>query len=66
MTSGYVISTTERLREPAQRICDRLRQLCGIDFPASGNVAKLKISWVARLKNIPEQPFPLYFPRGLL
>jgi integrase len=28
VTSGYIQITTERLREPAQRVCDRLMQLC--------------------------------------
>jgi integrase len=30
VTSGYVQMTTERLREPAQRVCDRIKQLCKI------------------------------------
>jgi integrase len=30
VTSGYVIMTAERLREPAQRVCDRIKSLCGI------------------------------------
>ena len=34
VTSGYVQMTTERLREPAQRVCDRLMGLCGIAAPA--------------------------------
>jgi hypothetical protein len=25
--------TVERLREPAQRVCDRLMELCGIEVP---------------------------------
>jgi hypothetical protein len=33
--------TAERLREPAQRVCDQLKRLCGI-APVEGNVAKLK------------------------
>jgi len=33
VTSGYVQMTTERLREPAQRVADRLRALCGIAAP---------------------------------
>jgi integrase len=30
VTAGYVIVTTERLRGPAQRVADKLKQLCGI------------------------------------
>jgi integrase len=30
VTAGYVQMTTERLREPAQRVCDKLMELCGI------------------------------------
>jgi integrase len=40
VTSGYVQMTAERLRLPAQRVCDRLIELCGIAAPA-GNVAQL-------------------------
>ena len=29
VTSGYVMMTAERLREPAQRIADRMTELCG-------------------------------------
>jgi integrase len=29
VTSGYVVMTAERLREPAQRVADRLKTLCG-------------------------------------
>jgi integrase len=42
VTSGYAIMTTERLREAAQRVCDKLKELCGITAPAGENVAKLK------------------------
>jgi len=41
VTSGYAIMTTERLREAAQRVCDRLKELCGVAPPAGANVAKL-------------------------
>jgi hypothetical protein len=34
VTSGYVVMTTEQLRESAQRVCDRMAELCGI--PAIG------------------------------
>jgi len=30
VTAGYVIMTPERLREPAQKVTDRLKQLCGL------------------------------------
>jgi integrase len=33
VTSGYVQMSRERLREPAQRVCDRLKGLCGIVPP---------------------------------
>lgn len=33
VTSGYIQMTTERLREPAQRVCDRMMELCGIAAP---------------------------------
>jgi integrase len=42
VTSGYVIMTTERLREPAQKVADRLKSLCGIAEPTGANISKLK------------------------
>ena len=33
VTSGYVQITVERLREPAQRVCDKMMELCGIKPP---------------------------------
>ena len=30
VTAGYVIVSTERLREPAQKVCDRLKVLCRV------------------------------------
>lgn len=42
VTSGYVQMTVDHLREPAQRICDKLKELCNITIPAGENVAKLK------------------------
>lgn len=42
VTSGYVIMTTERLREAAQRVCDKLKELCGITVPLGENVVKVK------------------------
>jgi integrase len=41
VTAGYVVTDPEQLREPVQRIADRLAQLCGI-APVGGNVAKLR------------------------
>jgi integrase len=41
VTSAYVQMTTERLREPAQRVCDQLKKLCGIEFPTT-EVARLE------------------------
>ena len=38
VTEGYVQMNPERLREPAQRVCDRLKAMCGIVAP---EVAKL-------------------------
>jgi integrase len=40
---GYVIMNPERLREPTQRIANRLKELCGIADPA-GNVTRLRRS----------------------
>lgn len=42
VTSGYVIYTTERLREVTQKITDRLKELCEIDEPVGTNVSKLR------------------------
>jgi len=30
VTAGYIVSGVERLRKPAQRVADRLKELCGI------------------------------------
>jgi hypothetical protein len=30
VTAGYIQMTTDRLREPAQQVCDRLMSWCGI------------------------------------
>jgi integrase len=42
VTGGYVQMTAERLREPAQRVCDKMKELCGIVPMESGNVAGIK------------------------
>jgi hypothetical protein len=41
ITLGYLQITVERLREPAQRVCDRLMELCGIAAPEGENVARI-------------------------
>jgi integrase len=46
VTSGYIIIAPERLREPVQRIADRLKLLCGITPPAGKNVSPLRRSKV--------------------
>jgi integrase len=38
VTSGYVQMTTERLREPAQKVADKLKELCGGIAPPEGTV----------------------------
>jgi integrase len=43
VTENYVRLTVDRLREPAQRVCDRLKMLCGIAGPPEG-VAKLGVA----------------------
>jgi integrase len=41
VTAGYVQMSVERLREPAQRIADRIKSLCGVVGPAGKNIKKL-------------------------
>jgi site-specific recombinase XerD len=42
VTATYIALTPERLRAPAQKVCDRIKQLCNVQ-PASGdNVAVLR------------------------
>jgi len=41
VTGGYVQMTVERLREPAQKVCDRLLELTGLTTPAADNVKRL-------------------------
>jgi len=41
VTENYIQMSPERLREPAQRVTDRLKQLCGIEAPASENLARI-------------------------
>jgi integrase len=48
VTSGYVIINVERLRAPAQRIADRMRELCGIARPEGENVAPMRVRSVPK------------------
>jgi integrase len=41
VTAGYVQLTPERLREPAQKVANKLKELCGIK-DVTGNVARLR------------------------
>ena len=41
VTAGYVQMTAERLREPAQRVADKLKALCGIP-PVVDNVTPIR------------------------
>ena len=41
VTSGYVVMTTERLREAAQKVADKIKTLCGIEAATGSNVARL-------------------------
>jgi integrase len=41
VTGGYIQLTVDRLREPTQRVADRMKELIGIE-PAGANVAKLR------------------------
>jgi integrase len=42
VTSGYIKMTPDRLREPAQRVCDRLKELCGVVQPGGRTVTPLR------------------------
>jgi integrase len=42
VTGGYVQVTPERLREPAQKVCDKLKEFCGVAGPQGANVKKLR------------------------
>jgi integrase len=42
VTENYIRMTVERLREPAQRVADRLKAMCGIAPIESDNVKKLR------------------------
>jgi integrase len=42
VTEGYIIMSPERLREPAERVADRMKQLCQVPAPTGGNVKRLR------------------------
>ena len=42
VTDGYQILSTEQLREAAQVVANRLKQLCQIEMPKGENVAVLR------------------------
>ena len=42
VTENYARMTVERLRDPAQRVADRLKELCGIDVSSDDNVEKIR------------------------
>lgn len=42
VTSGYIQMSVERLREPAQRVANELKELCGVEAPAGENVTRLQ------------------------
>lgn len=41
VTAGYVQISTERLREAAQKVADRMKELCGVVTPVGDNVTQL-------------------------
>jgi integrase len=43
ITAGYVVMAAERLREPAQKVANRIKELCGIKaVETTGNVQRLR------------------------
>jgi integrase len=44
VTAGYVQMTVERLRDPAQRVADKLKELCGIGTTESVDGALLSFA----------------------
>jgi integrase len=42
VTTGYVITTTEDLRESAQKVCDKLIELCKIEVARGANVRRIR------------------------
>lgn len=41
VTADYIQMKAERLREPVQRVADKIKQLCGVQEPQGENVAKM-------------------------
>ena len=41
VTEGYIQITTERVRGPVQKVCDRLLELIGLTAPAAENVTRI-------------------------
>jgi hypothetical protein len=41
VTAGYIVGSVERLREPAQRVADMLKELCGVGAPEGASDAPL-------------------------
>jgi integrase len=41
VTSGYIQMTVERLRGPAQKVADRMMELCGVAAPEGENVKRV-------------------------
>src|SRR5262249_48813428 len=41
ITASYTIITVDRLRDSAQKVCDRLIELCGIEDASAENVTKM-------------------------
>jgi integrase len=41
VTESYINQTCERLRDPMQKVCDRLLALCGVAVPSDAKVAKI-------------------------
>jgi integrase len=41
VTSGYVQMNVTRLREPAQLVCNKMKELCGIEALTADNVRKI-------------------------
>jgi integrase len=42
VTAKYIRMTAERLREPVQRVADKIKQLCGVREPHGENVARMR------------------------
>jgi integrase len=42
VTAGYIVHDVERLREAAQKVCDQLNKLCGIEAPSGDTVTPLR------------------------